>query len=319
METLAWLADGDGSDADAGAPDAGPGKRQGPALLLTTVNAIPQRVPPAGYFNARSKVLVAGDSTGPARLCEFLTGQGYLRTDTVRETGEFALRGGILDIFPPGREMPVRLDFFGDELETIRGFDAATQRSGASMDQLVLRPVSEFQLDEAAVERFRTGYRAAFGAMASRDALYESVSAARMHPGVEHWLPLFHEELGLLTDYCPGWQIVLDHEADAAVSARYTQITDFYGARQEPGDDDPGMAYRPLPPDRLYPSEAESEALFGSSVRLMPFASPDEAAGNDAGGRAGLVLTRAGGTGQSVITEVAEIIAAERHDRNRPW
>ncbi len=318
VETLAWLADGDGSDADAGAPDAGPGKRQGPALLLTTVNAILQRVPPAGYFNARSKVLVAGDSTGPARLCEFLTGQGYLRTDTVRETGEFALRGGILDIFPPGREMPVRLDFFGDELETIRGFDAATQRSGASMDQLVLRPVSEFQLDEAAVERFRTGYRAAFGAMASRDALYESVSAARMHPGVEHWLPLFHEELGLLTDYCPGWQIVLDHEADAAVSARYTQITDFYGARQEPGDDDPGMAYRPLPPDRLYPSEAESEALFGSSVRLMPFASPDEAAGNDAGGRAGLVLTRAGGTGQSVITEVAEIIAAERHDRNRP-
>ena len=75
------------------------------------------------------------------------------------------------------------------------------------------------------------------------------------------------------------------------------------------------MAYRPLPPDRLYPSEAESEALFGSSVRLMPFASPDEATRNDAGGRAGLVLTRAGGTGPSVITEVAEIdVAAERHD-----
>ena len=306
VETLAWLADGGGAGGNA------------PALLLTTVNAILQRVPQAGYFSSRSKVLAPGDSTGPARLCEFLAGQGYLRTDTVRETGEFALRGGILDVFPPGREMPVRLDFFGDELETIRGFDAATQRGSVSIDQLVLRPVSEFQLDEAAVERFRTGYRAAFGAMASRDALYESVSAGRMHPGMEHWLPLFHEELGLLTDYCPGWHLVLDHEADAAVSARHTQITDFYSARQEPGDEDPDMAYRPLPPDRLYPSELEREALFGSAVRLMPFAAPDEHGGNDAGGRAGVVLTRAGGTGQSVIAEVAEIIAAERDGENRP-
>ena len=306
VETLAWLADGGGTGGNA------------PALLLTTVNAILQRVPQAGYFSSRSKVLAPGDSTGPARLCEFLAGQGYLRTDTVRETGEFALRGGILDVFPPGREMPVRLDFFGDELETIRGFDAATQRGSVSIDQLVLRPVSEFQLDEAAVERFRTGYRAAFGAMASRDALYESVSAGRMHPGMEHWLPLFHEELGLLTDYCPGWHLVLDHEADAAVSARHTQITDFYSARQEPGDEDPDMAYRPLPPDRLYPSELEREALFGSAVRLMPFAAPDEHGGNDAGGRAGVVLTRAGGTGQSVIAEVAEIIAAERDGENRP-
>ena len=306
VETLAWLADGGGAGVE------------NPGLLLTTVNAILQRVPPSGYFNARSKTLTAGDNTGPARLCDFLAGQGYLRTDTVRETGEFALRGGILDIFPPGRDMPVRLDFFGDELETLRAFDAATQRSGASMDRLVLRPVAEFQLDEAAIERFRTGYRAAFGAMASRDALYESVSAGRMHPGMEHWLPLFHEELALLTDYCPGWQLVLDHEADAAVSARDTQITDFYGARQEPGDDDPGMAYRPLPPDRLYPSAAERDALLGSAVRLMPFAAPDEDGGNDAGGRAGLVLTRAGGTGQSVIIEVAEMIAAERGAKNRP-
>ena len=131
------------------------------------------------------------------------------------------------------------------------------------MDRLVLRPVAEFQLDEAAIERFRTGYRAAFGAMASRDALYESVSAGRMHPGMEHWLPLFHEELALLTDYCPGWQLVLDHEADAAVSARDTQITDFCGARQEPGDDDPGMAYRPLPPDRLYPQRPNATRCSG--------------------------------------------------------
>ena len=305
VETLARLAEG-GAGAGAG------------AVLLTTVNAVLQRVPPQSYFSERSLVLAAGDSTGPARLCDFLVGQGYLRTDTVRETGEFALRGGILDIYPPGRGAPARLDFFGDELETIRDFDAATQRSGGPQDRLVLRPVAEFQLDEASIERFRTGYRAAFGAMASRDALYDSVTAGRMHPGMEHWLPLFHEELALLTDYCADWQLVLDHEADAAIAARFAQIQDFHGARQEPGDDDPDMAYRPLATDRLYPAEAEAEALLANAVRMMPFAAPPGDEGRDAGGRAGQVIARAGGSGSSVIEEVAEIIAAERKSANRP-
>ena len=120
VETLAHLAEG----ADTG---------EGAALLVTTVNALLQRVPAAGYFADRSLTLTLGDATGPARLAEFLSGQGYLRTDTVRETGEFALRGGILDIFPPGQQAPVRLDFFGDELETLRSFDAATQRGGETM------------------------------------------------------------------------------------------------------------------------------------------------------------------------------------------
>ena len=305
VETLARLAEG-GAGTDAG------------AVLLTTVNSVLQRVPPQSYFSERSLVLAAGDSTGPARLCDFLVGQGYLRTDTVRETGEFALRGGILDIYPAGRGAPARLDFFGDELETIRDFDAATQRSGGPQDRLVLRPVAEFQLDEASIERFRTGYRAAFGAMASRDALYDSVTAGRMHPGMEHWLPLFHEELALLTDYCADWQLVLDHEADAAIAARFAQIQDFHGARQEPGDDDPDMAYRPLATDRLYPAEAEAEALLANAVRMMPFAAPPGDEGRDAGGRAGQVIARAGGSGSSVIEEVVEIIAAERKSANRP-
>ena len=211
VETLAWLSE----EASA--------SQSGGALLLTTVNALLQRVPSVAYFAERSVNLKEGDATGPARLSEFLAGQGYLRTDTVRETGEFALRGGILDVFPPGQENPVRLDFFGDELETIRSFDAATQRSADKLKNLTLRPVAEFQLDEEAIERFRTGYRAMFGALASRDALYESVSAGRMHPGMEHWLPLFHEDMARVTDYCAGWSLVLDLEADAAIAARFTR------------------------------------------------------------------------------------------------
>ncbi|MGB1177040.1 MAG: CarD family transcriptional regulator, partial [Candidatus Puniceispirillaceae bacterium] len=202
----------------------------------------------------------------------------------------------------------------------------ATQRSGDRMEQLVLRPVAEFQLDDAAVERFRTGYRAAFGALASRDALYESVSAGRMHPGAEHWLPLFHESLARLTDYCPQWQLVLDHEADAAIAARLTQIDDFFAARRDTADEDGSMAYRPLPRDRLYLDADELDRVLTPAARLMPFAAPPEAEGNDAGGndaegndaggRAGVVLTRAQ-TSQSVMAEVADLIAAERKADNR--
>ncbi len=300
VETLARLAETDHSS-------------DGGSLLVTTVNALLQRVPTAEYFADRSLILRSGDATGPARLAEFLSGQGYLRTDTVRETGEFALRGGILDIFPPGRDAPVRLDFFGDELESLRVFDAATQRGGMPIDQLVLRPVAEFQLDDEAVERFRTGYRAAFGAMASRDALYESISAGRMHPGAEHWLPLFHESLARLTDYCPQWQLVLDHEADAAIAARLTQIGDFFAARQDTAEEDGSMAYRPLPIDRLYLDAGELDGVLASAARLMPYAAPPGSpgdGGNDAGGRAGIVLTNSQ-TSQSVMAEIAEFITME--------
>jgi len=306
VETLARLAEGDHAD-------------HGGLLLVTTVNALLQRVPTAEYFADRSMILRPGDTAGPARLAEFLSGQGYLRTETVRETGEFALRGGILDIFPPGREAPVRLDFFGDELETIRVFDAATQRGATPIEQLVLRPAAEFQLDEDAVERFRTGYRAAFGALASRDALYESISAGRMHPGAEHWLPLFHESLARVTDYCPQWQLVLDHEADAAIAARLTQIGDFFTARQDTAEEDGSMAYRPLPQDRLYLDADELDAVLTSAARLMPYAAPPDARGdsvNDAGGRAGIVLTNSQ-TSQSVMAEIASFIAAERKAEGR--
>ena len=220
IETLACLCAGDA-----------------PSILLTTINAILQKLPPAGYFTDSSLVITPASAHSPASLAEFLSNHSYLRTDTVRETGEFAIRGGIVDVFPPGYSDPVRLDFFGDEIETMRVFDAASQRSTGRLDRLVLRPVAEFMLTEANIRRFRTGYLKAFGGSASRDALYESVSAGRMHPGIEHWLPLFHDRLATLEDYCPGWPLFLDHEGDAAYSARQAQIQDFFEARNQHDND----------------------------------------------------------------------------------
>ena len=317
VETLAWLSDLGVHQADGGAGEVGGG-----AAILTTVNAVLQRVPPADYFTDRSMQLRAGDTTGPARLAEFLAIQGYLRTDTVRETGEFALRGGILDIFAAGHEMPVRLDFFGDELETLCRFDAATQRNAEKISVVNLRPVAEFQLDESSVELFRSGYRATFGAVATRDALYESVSTGRMHPGMEHWLPLFHESMDRLTDYCPGWRLLLDHEADAAIAARFQQIADFHAARQEPDGGDDSMSYRPLPQDRLYLDVDEAETLFAQACRMMPFAAPPSkmpaAKISDAGGRAGIMLKPAVAAGGNAISELVAAIATEKAAANRP-
>jgi len=176
--------------------------------------------------------------------------------------------------FHPGQTAPARLDFFGDDVETIRSFDPATQRSIGKLESLILRPVAEFMMNEATIAQFRTGYLSLFGAKASRDALYESVSAGRSHPGIEHWLPLFHGDLACLTDYCSGWPIVLDHESDAAVAARYAQIHDFHEARLAHGSDDTASPYRPLAPEKLYLSQTETDQLFeqGRACRLFAFA-----------------------------------------------
>ena len=112
------------------------------------------------------------------------------------EPGEYALRGGIVDIFPAGEPDPVRLDLFGEEVESIRRFDATTQRSTDRVDRLELRPVSEIALDPASISRFRESWRELFGSDAAKDPIYQSISDGRRHPGMEHWAPLFHANDG---------------------------------------------------------------------------------------------------------------------------
>jgi transcription-repair coupling factor (superfamily II helicase) len=125
------------------------------------------------------------------RLRAYLARMGYAPVPTVSEAGEFAVRGGIIDIFPPGAAEPLRLDLFGDVLDGLRRFDPANQRSLGAVDRIELAPASEVILEEAAITRFRQNYRIAFGAAGSDDPLYEAVSAGRKHQGMEHWLAFF--------------------------------------------------------------------------------------------------------------------------------
>ena len=128
----------------------------------------------------------------------YLARMGFQQAPTVTEPGEFAIRGGLIDLYPPGARGPVRLDLFGDVLESARRFDPETQRTTEAVKRVELAPVSEVILDEPAIERFRTRYRAMFGAAGRDDPLYEAISAGRKHQGYEHWLPFFHERLETL-------------------------------------------------------------------------------------------------------------------------
>jgi transcription-repair coupling factor (superfamily II helicase) len=271
-------------------PRAGEG-REGALIVLTTVNALVQRVPPRRLFDGRVLALRPGGRIGLDRLQSFFRNNGYIRTDTVREPGEFAVRGGIVDLYPAGAPQPLRLDFFGDALESIRSFDPLSQRSTGTEEEAVLRPVSEVLLDDEAIHRFRQRYREEFGATGTDDPLYEGVSAGRRYVGMEHWLPLYYERLETLFDYLPpDAGMSLDHQADEVRGHRLDAIADFYGARRNvtTAARAGSPVYRALRPDRLYLDETEwRQAVHRRPVvQLSPFAAPEIAVDQfDAGAR----------------------------------
>jgi len=252
--------------------------RDRPLVLITTVNAALQRVP-AWDFVARQSLSVApGNVLAMEGITEWLELNGFIRASTVREPGDYAVRGGIIDLYAPGMAEPVRLDFFGDTLETIRSFDPESQRTTDQLRALDLVPVAEFQLTTETIKRFRLGYVEAFGAPTPDDLVYHSVSEGRRHPGMEHWLPLFHARLETLFDYLPGAPVVLEPLAEDAAHERFGQIKDYYEARQQAlSHRDSGPPYKPLPPERLYLGEAEwrERLAAGATARLTPFAVPE--------------------------------------------
>src|SRR5215467_12033268 len=231
------------------------------SVLLTTINAALQRVPAKSLVATLSLSAVPGQVIDMAGITQWLELNGFARASTVREAGDYAVRGGIIDLYAPGMAEPVRLDFFGDTLETIRTFDPETQRTTDQLRALDLVPVSEFQLTTETIKRFRRGYIEVFGAPTTDDMLYAAVSEGRRHPGMEHWLPLLHERMETIFDYVAGSPVVLEPQDENAAHERIEQIKDYYNARVEaqnqPGS---GALYRPLPPERLYLTETEWRA-----------------------------------------------------------
>ena len=262
-----------------------------PFILLTTVSAAMQRVPAREILKSASFVAEVGRQINEKALREFFTRMGFVKAPNVAEPGDYAVRGGLIDVYPPGEMGPVRLDLFGDVLDGARRFDAATQRTTEKLTRLELSPVSEVILDDASIQRFRQNYRVEFGAAGTDDLLYEAVSAGRKHQGIEHWAPFFHKEMETLFDYLPDAQIFLDDRATQARLSRWDSIADQYDARSEALTNKSRIdsVYKPCPPDLLYLND---EAFMGQIAQrnvktlsvLQQGTGPNT---TDAGGRLG--------------------------------
>ncbi|UWQ12905.1 transcription-repair coupling factor [Aliiroseovarius sp. M344] len=267
------------------------GQIAGKYVLLTTLNAATQRVPERALLQETSFTAQVSHQIDVDALRAFLVRMGFSQAPTVMEPGDFAIRGGIIDIFAPGHDGPVRLDLFGDVLDGIRRFDPATQRTTDTLKRIELAPVSEVILDEAAITRFRQNYRIEFGAAGSDDPLYEAISAGRKHQGNEHWLPFFHERLETIFDYLPGASVMLDDQMTPARLSRWDAIVDQYETRKiaMTAKNRMDTVYKPCPPGLLYLDDAAWEGAL-AETRVIQLAALPQATGAgvvDGGGRIG--------------------------------
>ncbi|WP_095589699.1 transcription-repair coupling factor [Actibacterium ureilyticum] len=263
----------------------------GPFILLTTLSAATQKIPARDLLRDAAFSARVGGQINEETLRNFLVRMGFSQSPTVMEPGDYAVRGGIIDIYPPGGDGPVRLDLFGDELDGLRRFDPVTQRTTETLQTIDLAPVSEVILDEAAITRFRQNYRIAFGAAGTDDPLYEAVSAGRKHQGMEHWLPFFHDRLETLFDYLPGASVFLDDQITPSRLTRWEGIEDQYQTRLHALEQKNRVdtVYKPCAPGQLYLDDAAWEAAVAGHrvLHLNPLKQATGPGVIDAGGRIG--------------------------------
>ncbi|WP_273756762.1 transcription-repair coupling factor [Bartonella sp. MM73XJBT] len=248
------------------------------AIILTTANAIMQKLPPREIIETQVIHARVGQRTGMEHFIQFLESNGFERVTVVRDVGEFAVRGGILDIFSPIDVEPLRLDFFGDTLETIRVFDPATQRTTSKRTEFLLHSMSEVVLTAECISRFKSNYIRTFGVSQKKNMLYEALSQGRRFSGMEHWLPFFYEKLDSFFDHCGNLAVVFEHLIEEVLIERYRLIEDYYNARKEHENDKANpTSYHPIEPSLLYLTPervAEITRTSGQRIDFTPFNVP---------------------------------------------
>ena len=254
-------------------------KREKPQLLVATASAATQKVLSPFRVRQLTRKIAEGERIEREALVEQLNALGYQRADTVAEHGEYAVRGSLIDVFPAGEQQALRLDFFGDEIDSLRRFDPMDQRSTDKAAAFTLMPASEALLDEASIKRFRAGYREKFGATSTQDPIYQALSEGRRMAGMEHWLPLLEEKLSALFDHLGENDIIVrDTGADKAIESRRDAIEDYYENRVRAMESEPG-SYRPLEPSSLYVLNGDWDAFVEDRAihRTSPFPEPESA------------------------------------------
>ena len=221
-------------------------------ILLSTVPALMQRLPPSDYFLGHSFLLETGQTVVPENLRKRLQEAGYLSVSQVLYQGEYAVRGGVVDIFPMGCSDPFRLDLFGDQLETIRLFDPASQRSSATRRSIELLPAREYPTDSDAITRFRANFRRQFEGDPQKHLVYREISKGNLPAGLDFFWPLFYGETNTLFEHLPSnvtW--VLDKGFRDSVDRQWASIIDRHKLACLVPE------RLPLPPEQLYASPTE--------------------------------------------------------------
>lgn len=256
------------------------GKKQ---IVISTINAVTQHIPTAGTLKSSSFKTAVGKQLDSEALSNFLAHNGYARASTVVDHGDYAIRGNIIDIFPPGARKPFRLDLWGDEVDSIKIFDPISQRTENKTEQIELIPMGEIFLDDKSISTFRRAYVSEFGPARGNDPLYEAVTNGRRHAGMEHWLPFFHERLETLFDYLPDAYVSMDNLTTEAFETRLSAVSDYYLARksayeQSSQKSDSIAPYKPVPPSSLF-MDATKWQEYATKLNIHqfnPFGAPPD-------------------------------------------
>ncbi len=239
-------------------------------ILVTSVTALTQYLPPRLSFLGESLTLKKGQTYSFSKLNSYLIEKGFNRVGVVYEPGDYAVRGDIIDFFPIGHENPYRIDFFGDDVERIRQFDAANQSTLNELDEILIKPAREITLTAQAIQFFKEKYRLQFPENYNQNSLFQHISQGHLYAGYEHWLPLYFENTEKLIDYITPEKTILEFDASQTFSEHHTLIHEYYQARVSPVFGD--HTYQPMPPEMVYWNENTWNAFTKKNhVIISPF------------------------------------------------
>ncbi|MFM5810531.1 transcription-repair coupling factor [Aeromonas veronii] len=247
-------------------------------VLIVPISTLMLRCAPRVYLDKYSLMVKAGQRLNLQQLRGRLAEAGYVAVDQVLEHGEFAARGSLLDLFPMGSSSPYRIDFFDDEVDSIRPFDPETQRSSEPVVTVSLLPAREYPTDEAAIELFRGQFREQFELSRAEGSVYQEVSKGRWPAGIEYYLPLFFNQTASLFDYLPEETLLL------TVGDIYPAAQRFWNDIGQRYEDRRWDNTRPLlPPAQLYLPVEQLFASLGQygAVRLQEAATAGDAGQHD--------------------------------------
>ena len=233
-------------------------------IFLLPISTLMQRLCPPQYLQHNVLLIKKGDRLVIDKMRLQLEAAGYRAVEQVLEHGEYAVRGALLDLFPMGSAVPFRLDFFDDEIDSIRTFDVDTQRTLDEISSINLLPAHEFPTDDKGIEFFRAQFRETFGEI-RRDPehIYQQISKGTLISGIEYWQPLFFSEMATLFDYLPEQTLFVDMENNQIQGERFYQDAK---QRYEQRKVDP---MRPLlPPEKLWLNVDEVNRRLKSYPRI---------------------------------------------------